>query len=156
MNRVLTRTYPILLPLLFGAVLAGCGSTANQSNNTARASTNTQQQSQKSHVCLNRTLAPVQNATRCLELANQGNADAMWMLGHLLSRFGPDPKNPNDHHKMNQWKDIGNKEQAIVWYNQAAKAGSVDAIKYKCSLKDDPKAPAYMRSQALRWCELLK
>lgn len=141
----------VALPLLLAGFLTACGSTGNNQN-----AKQVKSNQQNSSTCVSVGRPPVDNAKQCLLKANQGDADAMWRLAQLLQQHGPNTRNPNDAAKMLQWKDIGNSSQAVVWINQAAKAGSIDAMKYKCSLKDDVRAPKYMRDQAPHWCDQLK
>ncbi len=83
--------------------------------------------------------------------AEQGDAEAMYLLGELLLQHGPEPGR-TDAATVEQWRPVGNRYSAMQWIVKAADAGQPKAREILCTASKDPRAPAGRRESGAKYC----
>lgn len=83
--------------------------------------------------------------------ADQGDAEAMYLLAELLLQHGPEPGRA-DAATIEAWRPVGNRYTANQWIVKAADAGQPKAREILCATSKDPLAPASRREAGTKYC----
>ena len=97
------------------------------------------------------TASSLRAAKTFQSLAQEGNAEAMYLLGNLLLKYSPDPASA-DPALMRSWRDVGDASIGAKWIAKSANRGFAPAREMLCRAASDPAAPAQRRARATKWC----
>jgi TPR repeat protein len=87
--------------------------------------------------------------------ADQGDAEAMYVLGLLATHFAPRPF-AKENADAPAWKALLENQTGQTWLNKSAEAGYVPAIEAVCRMGQDRLAPAALREERAAKCSELK
>ncbi|HEV7606494.1 MAG TPA: hypothetical protein VGO61_04120 [Steroidobacteraceae bacterium] len=88
--------------------------------------------------------------------ADQGDAEAMYVLGFLAAQFGPRPF-AKESADAPAWKALlGAQTTGADWLNKSAEAGYSPAIDAVCRIGQDRLAPAALREERAAKCTELR
>ena len=97
------------------------------------------------------TLSSLRAAKAFQSLAQNGNAEAMYLLGNLLLKYSPDPGSA-DTALLRSWHEVGDASTGAKWISKSANRGFAPAREMLCRAASDPAAPAQRRARATKWC----
>jgi hypothetical protein len=95
---------------------------------------------------------PLPAAEKCKQLAEAGDADAMYQLWVMLLAFAPPDPRLQTREELQKWKPIGDKFSGSKWLDAAAEKGNQAAIQLKCDMGKEPAAPDDLRKDGPKWC----
>ena len=97
------------------------------------------------------TASSLRAAKTFQSLAQEGNAEAMYLLGNLLLKYAPDPASADPALALS-WRDVGDASIGAKWISKSANRGFAPAREMLCRAASDPAAPAQRRARAAKWC----